>query len=89
MDKGIGDEFQKETKYLRDSLPGGMLDWSHKPELYKEYPDAIRKILPPPNFEAVMPFDRILRTRRSVRRFTERALSLEQLSNLLWACTGI
>ena len=34
-----GDNFQKETKYHRDQMSGKGLDWSSKPQLYKEYPD--------------------------------------------------
>ena len=40
MIKGIGDRFQSETKYDRTKMEGGMLDWTKKPEIYKEYPDS-------------------------------------------------
>ena len=38
--KGIGDRYQEETKYTRDSMSGGFLDWDNMPEPFKEYPDA-------------------------------------------------
>ncbi len=45
---GIGDEFQRQTRYRRGALPGGWLDWSSRPESFKVYPDAPRVPLPPP-----------------------------------------
>ncbi len=38
MRQGIGDRFQQDTRYHRDRLPGGTLDWNTKPETYKRYP---------------------------------------------------
>ena len=32
---GIGDEFQRRTRYRRDELPGGWLDWAARPEPFK------------------------------------------------------
>ena len=43
---GIGDRFQQETKYNREKMLGGMLDWSNKPSLYKEYPERKTIVLP-------------------------------------------
>jgi hypothetical protein len=40
MTESAGDEFQSRTKYRRDRMPGGGLDWASRPEVYKEYPDA-------------------------------------------------
>ncbi len=45
---GIGDEFQRQTRYRRDALPGGWLDWAARPEPFKVYPGAPRVTLPPP-----------------------------------------
>lgn len=45
---GIGDEFQRQTRYRRGVLPGGRLDWAAQPDPYKVYPDAPRVPLPPP-----------------------------------------
>lgn len=45
---GIGDEFQRRTRYRRDELPGGWLDWAARPEPFKLYPGAPRVTLPPP-----------------------------------------
>ena len=89
MTHEIGDSFQEQTKYHRDHMSGGGLDWSRKPDIYKEYPDAIKKILPLPEAPSAMTLDRALRLRHSVRRFREEPLLLSRLSYLLWAATGI
>ena len=69
MKNGIGDLFQEETKYERDQLPGGYLEWSNKPETYKQYPDRPRVALPRPATEGGAPLWDILSKRRSVRDF--------------------
>ncbi len=89
MDKGIGDLFQEETKYERDRLPGGYLEWSKKPETYKHYPDAPRISLPVPETEGGTSLWEILSRRRSVRDFHSRPLEDRQLSQLLWASQGV
>jgi SagB-type dehydrogenase family enzyme len=89
MKKGIGDQFQEETKYERDRLPGGYLDWSNKPETYKQYPDKPRVALPRPATEGGAPLWDILSSRRSVRDFLERPVEAHQLSQILWASQGI
>ena len=89
MKKEIGDLFQEETKYERDRLPGGYLDWSNKPETYKQYPDRLRVALPRPETEGGAPLWSILSQRRSVRDFHARPVADHQLSQLLWAAQGI
>ena len=90
MAHGIGDRFQHETKYHRDHLPGGGLDWDSKPDTYKEYPQHKRIDLPDPNVLAPhAPLHGVLTMRRSIRQFTGDPLSLGQLSYLLWAAAGI
>jgi SagB-type dehydrogenase family enzyme len=89
MKKGIGDLFQEETKYERDRIPGGYLDWSNRPETYKQYPDKPRVALPQPSTEGGTPLWDILSQRRSVRDFLERPVAAQELSQLLWASQGI
>jgi SagB-type dehydrogenase family enzyme len=85
----VGDTFQQETKYRRDHLPGGGLDWAAKPETYKHYPSAPRIPLSPPKTEEGMPIWDVLRQRRSERRYQRAPLQEAELSQLLWASQGI
>ncbi len=86
---GVGDKFQEETKYHRGSLGGGMLDWSRKPSVYKEYPASEKIVLPPPQLGRDISLDEALRRRRSIRSFSQQAVSKGELAYLLWASTGI
>jgi SagB-type dehydrogenase family enzyme len=85
----IGDEFQKNTKHTRERFLGGYLDWSNKPDTYKKYPSA--KIIPlSRNFPTnSLPVVEVLKKRKSVRSFSPKPLSMDDLSFLLWASTGI
>ena len=89
MNEGIGDRYQRETKYTRESLKGGMLDWENKPETYKEYPESPQVELPP--FDGIKTLNTMeaIKKRRSVRHYSGKPLSLEELSYLLWASSGI
>ncbi len=86
---GVGDEFHSSTKYERGKLPGHQLDWSTKPSVYKKYPEAEKIDLPPPVVQGGPGLWEILRTRRSVRAYTRDAISIEDLSQILWATQGI
>lgn len=89
MDSGIGSEFQARTRYHRDRMPGGTLDWSAKPETYKDYPGSEVIELPQAEPAVDVSLHGALVTRRSVRRFAQEPIGLDQLSYLLWASTGI
>ena len=85
---GIGDEFHSETKYTRRNL-GGYLDWANKPGLYKKYPVAKKINLSkelPGKFLSIVD---VLRSRKSIRSFSNQPLAMVELSFLLWASTGI
>ena len=89
MRVGIGDDFQENTKHSRERLLGGALDWSSKPDTYKEYPSA-KKIQLSRNFPAEsVSVVEVLRRRRSNRSFSSKPLSVDDLAFLLWASTGI
>lgn len=89
MKTNIGDNFQSATKYVRHKMAQGYLDWTNKPETYKHY-DEVKKIeLPFSDEFQTLSFDKTVRTRKSVRNFSEQALTLEQLAYLLWSSTGI
>jgi len=89
MKEGVGDIFQKETKYHRGKLPLGGLDWISKPDVYKRYSSVPRIKLPPPSFDKVISIWDVIKKRRSVREFREEPISIVDLSQLLWASQGI
>jgi len=88
IEEGVGEKFQRETKHRRERLIGREMDWNRRPERYKTYPDRPRSPLPSPGSTSVT-LDQALRSRSSVRDFASEPLSQEDLSYLLWACTGI
>lgn len=47
-----------------------------------------RVVLPTPDKEGAVPLEQVLRLRRSVRAFDNRALTLHELSQILWAAQG-
>ncbi len=88
--QGIGDRYQQETKYFREQMGGGFLDWSKQPEKHKRCMDRHGEIhLPEPQREGGAPAWTVIQKRRSQREFTEEPISLAQLSQLLWAIQGI
>jgi SagB-type dehydrogenase family enzyme len=89
MTEGIGDKFQRETKYSPDTLSGGGLDWARKPEIYKEYRGVNRIELPEPRFPEGVTLEDAIERRRSVRQFSKHPLSRGHLSVLFFASNGI
>lgn len=89
MKKGIGDLFQKETKYFRGKLGGGPLLWHAKPETYKTYPNAQKVKLDIAQTKGGMPIWEAVNLRRSVRNFKDKPLEKAALSQLLWTSQGI
>jgi SagB-type dehydrogenase family enzyme len=89
MFRGIGDEFQNNTKHSRQKFIGGRLDWAKKPATYKKYP--LSKMIPLHSKFPVqsLPFFDVIKRRRSVRSFSTKPLSMQELSFVLWASTGI
>lgn len=87
---GIGERFQQETKYHREKMAGGFLDWTKKPREFKEYPGGIRRLsLRNVNKDGGGPLWEVMARRRSVRDFLARAISFEELSQLIWSTQGI
>ena len=89
MVEKIGDDFHQITKYVRGKMAGGYLDWSSRPEVYKQYEDRNKEKIPFPEQVKTLSFDETLRNRRSIRGFSDKPVSLEQLGYLLWSSTGI
>jgi len=89
LEFGIGEKFQNETKYNRNTMKGGFLNWATKPEIYKTYSEVKKIKLPEPKQEKNMILDEILQTRHSVRNFSEQPVSIQDLSYLLWATSTL
>ncbi len=89
MANGIGDSFQKETKYHRGRLPGSSLDWKTRPKSFKSYPSAPKIRLSPPQFNSNASLWEAIQKRRSVRDFGNEPITKDVLSLLLWASQGI
>jgi len=86
---GVGDAFQRQTKYRPEAMGDEGLHWNVRPELYKTYPDSPKVVLPAFEPNPPMALDKALNDRKSVRSFRPEPITLGQLSYLLWACTGI
>lgn len=91
MKKGIGQEFMEKTKYkyLEESDQKKMVT---NPPLQTDY-DKTKKIIDLPVLEKIDVPDWDLRKaiedRESVRKYSEKALTLNELAWLLWATQGI
>ncbi len=86
----IGDLYHQETKYRRDAMPQGGLDWVHQPPPYKESPAGLKSIpLHPPEQRGGKPMWEIIAQRRSHREFSQQPITLPELSQLIWAIQGI
>ena len=89
MGKTVGDDFQAETKYMRNKIFGGNLDWKNKPETYKNFPSSKTIQLPSQFQDLASIFNEVVRKRKSVRSFSTQPLSMVDLAFLLWTSTGI
>lgn len=89
MGKTIGERFQQETKYDRWRMPEYSIDFNKKPGLYKEYTNAARIILEKPQRCGDMSLYEAILRRKSLRRYIDMPMSMEALSCVLWASSGI
>lgn len=88
-ERGIGDRYHNETKYYRDRMTGGRLRREDMVEPFKSYPNAETLSLPEPKPTLEKFLWNILAHRRSIRDYTEEPLSMQELSQLLWATQGV
>ena len=89
LDEKTGERFQQATKYHRDDMPGGTLDLSQMPSVYKFYRDVPVVDLPDHRQVATLSVAEVLRARHSVRQYSSKPLDLMYLSFLLWASGGV
>jgi SagB-type dehydrogenase family enzyme len=87
----IGEKFQQETKYDPEKSTGYDLDWSRRPEPYKNHKSPLAYIpLPDPDIKSGANLWHLLRSRRSRREYDAGGnLKGELLSALLWATQGV
>ncbi len=89
-DRGIGDIYQKETKYSRGHMGGRFLDWGNMPKAVKEYPEALQVVpLPPAQQQDGPGFWQVLCRRRSERDFEQIPITVPDVSQLLFSTQGI
>jgi SagB-type dehydrogenase family enzyme len=90
MGEGIGDRFQRETKYARARPQASGIARTKGAGKEKSPPAPRTRIeLPSPTFAGGLPLWDALARRRSVRAFREAPLPLAALSRLLWAAQGV
>ncbi|MBC7362375.1 MAG: SagB/ThcOx family dehydrogenase [Candidatus Aminicenantes bacterium] len=89
MKEGIGNIFQNETKYFREPYSPGDLERQNKIEQLKE--KVVDKLisLPQPDRENGQPLWKVINKRRSIREFVKKPVSLQALSQILWAAQGV
>ncbi|MBN2387099.1 MAG: SagB/ThcOx family dehydrogenase [Anaerolineales bacterium] len=91
MDENIGKEFMRRTAHARLSPPGEA-SGVPQPPLELPIPASARRIeLPGPPFDQIPAVSLLsaLGGRRSIRQYSRQALTLEELSFLLWATQGV
>jgi SagB-type dehydrogenase family enzyme len=96
----MDDLIRSHRRWLKDSIRK-KVDWSATGQSRGIPPPPAQKPVPPDARTIALPgpdgFDtvctagllRVLRSRRSIRRFVDAALSLEELAFLLWATQGV
>ncbi|OGP88235.1 MAG: hypothetical protein A2156_14340 [Deltaproteobacteria bacterium RBG_16_48_10] len=86
----IGDTYHQETRYRRDEMSGGGLDWPNQPGPYKEFPSSLRRIfISSISQQGGKPLWEAIAERRSLREFSRQPITFEDLSQLIWATQGI
>ncbi len=88
-EENIGKAFQQLTKYKRGQLPTHGMNFAHMPDPFKTYPDVKSVALPKPEISGGTPLWNVIGMRRSHRAFKDEPLSLQAVSQLLWASQGI
>jgi len=88
--QGIGDLYHQETKYRRESMPRGGVNWAHQPSPYKEFPYLLKHFqIRPLDQQDGKPIWEVIAQRRSIREFSRQSITFSELSQLIWATQGI
>lgn len=86
--KDIGEEFYEKTKLTLPGVLKQVIRFKTAPSQYKKYPQAVKIKLPLPLHRGLS-LEEAIKKRRSVRTYSEKALTLEEISQLLFAAQGI
>ena len=84
----IGEKFQSETKLDPLKALGSVFKFEKPPPQYKHYPDKKKIKLPPPSFKGIV-LEEAIKNRRSVREYSDKPLTLEEISQILFSAQGI
>ena len=85
----IGERFHKETSMTWRGVLGDLFSPKpEKPPPYKNYSGMKKIKLPKPNYRGMI-LEEAIEKRRSVRNYSHKAITLVQLSQLLFAAQGI
>ena len=88
--EGIGALYHQETKYRKEAMPQGGLDWAHQPPPYKEFPYALKHFpIRPLDQKGGKSLWEAIAQRRSIREFSDQSISFSELSQLVWATQGV
>ncbi len=87
--QGLAFKYVQGTKYIRDRVMGDDLGAIPTPERVKKYPQAERLEMPQPDLSKPADLWQCLAKRRSERDTTSDALTLDDLSKLMWAAQGV
>ena len=87
MKEHIGEAFQYETKYRREAMRGAP-EFSKMPAPFKEYPEKTVVSLPEPGRVKPCSLKQAVQTRRRLRPYASKPVSIAQLSFMLWAAGG-
>jgi SagB-type dehydrogenase family enzyme len=87
---GIGGLYHRETRYRREAMPRGGLDWANQPAPTKEYPLSLRRFpIQPPILTEGKSIWEVMERRRSIRAFSSQPMTYGDLSQLIRATQGI
>ncbi len=90
MSSSVGPQYQEATKYVRGRPVPQAPGWAAAPPPYKSYEDYLEYVeLPEPVRDGGRSIWELINERRSERDYTGEALSVEELSQLLWASAGL
>ena len=86
--QSIGPRFHHETSYGESGLKGDNITWGNNIPLYKSYENSPGIKLPSP-VDSDMNLETSIRKRKSVRSFSDRGFTLEQLARILLTADGL